>query len=214
MQQLRWTDPTRAFKRRTNEIIEAWAHLFDGAAIDMGCGDMPYREEMSARGTYLGVDIDGPADLTADLCRRIPLTKAGADCIAALFVLEHLARPHVFLSECFRILKPGGSLLLTVPFQWQVHGHPDDYWRWTESGISRALRAAHFHSVKVEPMTGFWLMWVLKFNQHTARKFNRGPFRWLWPFVWQGAASLAVVLDRWFVHPGETVGYAVVARKP
>jgi len=46
---------------------------------------------------------------------KIPLPSARMDAITALAILEHLEKPQEFLSECFRILKKGGVLILTTP---------------------------------------------------------------------------------------------------
>lgn len=37
------------------------------------------------------------------------------DCVTLLAALEHLSYPELILSECFRILKVGGRLLITTP---------------------------------------------------------------------------------------------------
>jgi 2-polyprenyl-3-methyl-5-hydroxy-6-metoxy-1,4-benzoquinol methylase len=46
---------------------------------------------------------------------KIPLEDSSADVVTSLAVLEHLDNPLFVLKEIFRILKPGGSLLLTTP---------------------------------------------------------------------------------------------------
>jgi SAM-dependent methyltransferase len=46
--------------------------------------------------------------------------------------------PDEFLGEIMRVLKPGGKLLLTVPFVWDEHEQPYDYARYSSFGL-RAL---------------------------------------------------------------------------
>jgi SAM-dependent methyltransferase len=57
------------------------------------------------------------------------------DCIVCNAVLEHVPHPHLALYELYRVLKPGGSLWLEVPFLQAYHAHPHDYWRCTLPGI-------------------------------------------------------------------------------
>ena len=46
------------------------------------------------------------------------------------------------IKEMTRVLKPGGVLLLGVPFRQAIHMAPQDFWRFTEFGIRHLLRDA------------------------------------------------------------------------
>jgi SAM-dependent methyltransferase len=51
----------------------------------------------------------------------MPFQDGSFDLISAAAVIEHLSKPHEFLRECRRVLKPGGLLILTCPapfFDW------------------------------------------------------------------------------------------------
>jgi 2-polyprenyl-3-methyl-5-hydroxy-6-metoxy-1,4-benzoquinol methylase len=50
-----------------------------------------------------------------DIGDRIPLENESVDCVTLLAVLEHLENPKKILSESNRILKTGGSVLITTP---------------------------------------------------------------------------------------------------
>lgn len=55
--------------------------------------------------------------------------------ITCFEVLEHLHSPHLAISELFRVLKPGGVLLVSTRFIFPVHAEPNDYYRFTEHGL-------------------------------------------------------------------------------
>jgi len=51
----------------------------------------------------------------ADITKGLPVRSSEFDNVVMLAVLEHLAEPKPVLSEAFRILSPGGSLIMTWP---------------------------------------------------------------------------------------------------
>ncbi len=55
--------------------------------------------------------------------------------IECMSVLEHVRRPWLLTANIEAALAPRGSIFITVPFVWKVHGYPDDYWRMTISGV-------------------------------------------------------------------------------
>jgi hypothetical protein len=77
----------------------------------------------------IGPDIDGAV---LDAKQESLGTFAHIECMS---VLEHCRRPWLMAANIERMLIPGGTLFVTVPFIWRVHGYPDDYWRFTISGV-------------------------------------------------------------------------------
>lgn len=51
----------------------------------------------------------------ADLNKVLPVDSASQDCVIAYSVLEHLLMPCHFLTECHRVLRPGGRLVILTP---------------------------------------------------------------------------------------------------
>ncbi|MEK7458133.1 MAG: class I SAM-dependent methyltransferase [Patescibacteria group bacterium] len=95
-----------------------------GVFVDIGC-DQPQvlidrvSEEMK---TCIGLDsvvephaYKNVKILHQDLKKKITLPSNSADVITILAVLEHMKHPNEIIGECFRILKPGGVLLITAP---------------------------------------------------------------------------------------------------
>jgi len=78
---------------------------------------------------------------------RFPPESVGT--VICLETLEHVKHPWLAVAEAFRILKPGGTLLVSMPFRLPAHDFPDDYWRLTRSGLEVLLRDAGFSEVDV-----------------------------------------------------------------
>ena len=51
----------------------------------------------------------------ANFNNKLPFRNASFDIVYSIEVIEHLRSPYDFLLECFRILKPGGKLLISTP---------------------------------------------------------------------------------------------------
>lgn len=125
-----------------------------GAVLDVGCGRKPYRRLTPAE-SYTGLDLDTPTNralATADVYYAggtLPFADASFDAVICSQVLEHVFEPEVFLREIGRVLRPGGRLVLTVPFVWDEHEQPRDYARYSSFGL-RALLERTGYSVEVQ----------------------------------------------------------------
>ncbi|PZN93523.1 MAG: hypothetical protein DCF31_12300 [Alphaproteobacteria bacterium] len=128
-----------------------------GNLLDVGCGAQVYRCLLPPAASYRGIDA---ADAKGRFGYDVPDTHyfvadewgvADASCDILLFteVLEHIADPAAFLARARRCLRPGGRVVMTVPFAARWHYIPEDYWRFTPSGLARLLDGAGFDQVDV-----------------------------------------------------------------
>jgi SAM-dependent methyltransferase len=201
------------------------SHRFKGTLYDLGAGQSPFKSFFLMHAQrYVAVDWSGSfhkteADIAADLNEPLPIGSGVADTVVSISVMEHLCEPQTMLNEAYRILKPGGQLVLQVPWQWWIHEAPYDYFRYTPYGLRYMLKKAGFVEVEVEAQSGFFTMWLVKFNYFTLR-FIRGSrlLRWtikalllpIW-YLDQKAAPYLDKLDKnW---SAESTGYFVTARK-
>lgn len=209
------------FNFLAHNINKRIARLFPykGRVIDLGCGTAPYKKDiLMVADEYIGVDWKksyhntSKVNVQADLTKRLPFDDEYADTIVCFQVMEHLPEPSFFLSECYRILKSEGNLFITVPFMWRVHEAPYDYYRYTRYGLEYLLKKNGFIGIDIKETTGFWQMWILKFNYHSNR-FARGPIKYFWWLIWWLGQILAPILDIYDRNLGECASYTVVARK-
>ncbi len=112
-----------------------------GDVLDMGCGMGPYRPLLTSIASYVGADIDdGPGvDAIIKPDSPLPFEDNSFDVVISTQVFEHVADINSCIAEIRRVLKPGGQLVASVPFIYQVHGAPHDYRRLSEYGARQLL---------------------------------------------------------------------------
>jgi SAM-dependent methyltransferase len=91
-------------------------------------------------------------DLVADVT-ALPLRNASVDRVASNSLFEHVAYPHRIIEETFRVLRPGGLMVVVMPFVWHRHGYPHDYVRLTPQFFERVCRETGFAEVVVDEDT-------------------------------------------------------------
>jgi SAM-dependent methyltransferase len=124
--------------------------------LDYGCADVPYRHFFPADAEFVPADIEGNphAALILNPDGMVPADDESFDAVLSTQVLEHVEDPALYLSECFRVLRPGGRMLLSTHGIFVYHPDPDDYWRWTCAGLQRAVRDAGFEIDRFEGVIG------------------------------------------------------------
>ncbi len=99
--------------------------LPDSYILDIGCGYYPQNlinlENKIVKA--VGIDKDTPDKsvsakislIKTEVSKTLPLPDNEFGCVLMLAVLEHLDYPEKIIHECYRVLKPGGRLIITIP---------------------------------------------------------------------------------------------------
>lgn len=117
-----------------------------GKTLDAGAGTLAYKPLfLNYASAYLSVDLRYRQGLKAvtDI-KELAFKNGSLDTIFCSQVLEHINLPQKAINEFYRCLKPGSSLILTVPHLSCYHELPCDYYRFTAAGISFLLTQAGF----------------------------------------------------------------------
>ncbi len=163
-----------------DNFLAKFSPLYTGTLYDLGAGESPYKDFFLQYAThYIAVDWSGSyhatkADIAADLNKPLPIDSSVADTVVSLSVMEHLCEPQMMLNEAFRILKPGGSMVLQVPWQWWIHEAPYDFFRYTPYGLNYLFEKAGFVDINIESQSGYFTTAILKWN-YFSNRLVRGP---------------------------------------
>lgn len=119
----------------------------EARVLDIGSGGSSYERYFPNR---LTVDID-PArkpEVIAD-AHQLPFDDACFERVLCTEVLEHLTDPARAIAEMYRVLAPGGMLILSTRFVYPLHDAPHDYFRYTRFGLEHLFR--EWHDVQIVP---------------------------------------------------------------
>ncbi|HJR58826.1 MAG TPA: class I SAM-dependent methyltransferase [Vicinamibacterales bacterium] len=114
------------------------AHASTGRTLDIGAQNGPYAGFFPNR---IALEIrPGPGVQIIGDAQALGVADGVFDVVLCTEVLEHLREPQRAIDEMFRVLKPGGTLLLTTRFLFPIHDAPNDYFRFTKYGLRHLLR--------------------------------------------------------------------------
>lgn len=114
-----------------------------GVLLDVAPQDHKGASPFFTRTAIQTLDIDPQSGAThvADLCRCSGTVGLEVfDYIVCTEVLEHTLQPFDAVSEMFAMLKPGGYVFVSTPFNFRIHGPLPDCWRFTEHGLRSLFR--------------------------------------------------------------------------
>lgn len=198
-----------------------------GRVLDVGCGLRQYESLLADRVTsYIG--MDWPAfpqrakpDVIGDAL-QMPFDAGCIDTVLATELIEHVPHPDWFLGEARRVLRAGGTLIVSVPFVEGLHEEPRDYYRFTPYALRLLLEGCGFSVERIWTKGGWWsvvLGSVLSQSLYDCANpvddtgKRRDGLRVMFVLPLCAAAQLvAYGLDRLFASRRYTLGYVVMAR--
>ncbi len=87
--------------------------LVRGTVLDVGCGDKSYHRLFPSL-KWTGLDIRPVGDIEADM-HKIPSDDESFDTVLCLDTLQFSLQPAQAIAEMWRVLKPGGHLIIAAP---------------------------------------------------------------------------------------------------
>ena len=156
-------------------LEEAAAKYASHDLVDIGCGQKPYQSIFSPYVTcHIGVDLEESPHGTSAVdiigsAYNTNLEDSTCDVVLCTEVLEHLEDPLCAIREMNRILRDGGTVILTVPFFWHIHEAPRDFYRYSEYGLRYLFEQGGFEIVELKPLSGY----IVTFTQLSIYFFKR-----------------------------------------
>jgi 2-polyprenyl-3-methyl-5-hydroxy-6-metoxy-1,4-benzoquinol methylase len=140
---------SRADRNRHRAAAKTLEGISGSKALDIGSGGGDFARIVARMGNHvttcdfavpaLDPSLDSAEKLPfvrLDLGQPLPFRESSFDLLTALEVIEHIADPYRFINELRRVLKPGGTLLLSLPNKLQVRSRV----RFLFSGLYKGLK--------------------------------------------------------------------------
>jgi len=134
-------------RKNVKFFLSSCADKYDGESIsllDIAPQDHEGAKEFFKKSRISTLDIDSNSGATfiADICKNNSeiIPDNYFDIIVCTEVLEHTLNPFLAIKEMKRMLKSGGLLLISAPFNFRIHGPLPDCWRFTEHGLKELLK--------------------------------------------------------------------------
>jgi len=187
--------------RLRTTIAKYFGSVRDGVVVDLGCGDSPYRPLFDRYAfRYIPCDLaGGKGEVILEPGRTIEIPSRSVQAVVSFQVLEHVWDVDWYLTEARRILRTEGHLLLSTHGTWFYHPHPDDFRRWTRSGLIREIESRGFLVLDVHAIVGP-LAWSSLFRCMALSVLLRGV-----PFIGPAIASLTTMLWNLWLRAADAI---------
>lgn len=200
--------------------IKKYAYYIKGVVLDAGSGDGNRYKSFFKFDKYLTLDVKPGcgADIAGSV-ENIPLENSRVDSIISTQVLEHVKNPAKAVNEFYRVLKPGGHCLITVPQLSELHEEPNDYFRFTKFGLEEIFGSSGFKIILIEKRGGFWTASFQMHIRYAIDLFNLNRHVWLAKifnlvFLIGGRLSILIdELDKSRANSKHAIGWLIIAQK-
>jgi SAM-dependent methyltransferase len=150
------TNPHWLVLKKRREIFQRWIANIPGSqlcVLDIGGRIQPYRPLLGDRiKAYVAVDLSR-TPLVSVLARgeELPFKNEQFDLVVCTQMLQYVPSPANLIHEVFRVVKPQGHLLLSIPGAYPIDS-AEECWRYLPAGLHHLL--ARFAQVKIEAEGG------------------------------------------------------------
>jgi len=185
--------------------LEPMSSYFSGRTLNAGCGNRDITETLKAFGATEVVNYDIASEIPGALIgplERMPFRTAEFDSILCNAVLEHVEAPEPVMREMVRVLRPGGHLMVAVPFLQPFHPCPGDFRRYTHTGMYKLGTDSGLEVLAIYPthtiaQTLGWIVWeYLEEKRSRLGKALMFPLLWCFTrYCWRSDASLTKTVN-------------------
>lgn len=114
-----------------------------GGTHEIGAGLVKNTLASGGLTDYHALDLDSGVDLLQ------PIKGKKYDLGLCMDLLEHTTNPFIVAKNIVDSLNKGAYLFVTVPFIWEIHLYPGDYWRFTQQGVVELFKEMELLEISI-----------------------------------------------------------------
>lgn len=162
----------------------------------------------------VNIDENAHPHVLANLIHSWPFRPESFHMIISTFVLEHLSDPKIFFQEAYFTLKPGGWLVISIPFIYHKHSSPSDYYRFTDDCLRHLFSTHGFEAIDIYPIGQGPFLACVSLVWPIIRLF------WIFPILislfldWLIGHFVTITNKGSWIATGYHLGYIAIGRKP
>ncbi len=180
------------------KVLEITAKLPKGRALDIPCGQGALAERLRAQGfeVFCG-DLDREWYRIADghfhqvdLNGNLPYRDQSFDYVTCVEGIEHLENPHLLIREIGRVLKPGGSVVITTPnimniksrLYFLLRSYFNNFRYFPQPSNQRELLSLHVNPIPFGELRYILNRYGFRIETVSCNRFTK-KYQWLMPFL-------------------------------
>lgn len=166
---------------------------FSGAVLNAGCGNRDITDILKRMGAESVTNVDIASTIPGAILSSLDslsLESGRFDTVFCNAVLEHVVSIDAVMAELKRVTKPGGRLVIAIPFLQPYHESPTDFRRFTAPGMRQLGERHGLTTLLVQPVHSItqtlgWILWAhLLDTGSRVRQILFWPLIWLMTRVW------------------------------
>ncbi len=179
------------FKKKMNEFVS----FEDKIILNVGSGNQILNKNFINIDFYPHENVDVVADAL-----NLPFRNEVIDCIVSRSFIEHIKSPSDFVKEIQRCTKKDGITVHSIPFLYPYHSSPQDYTRFTHSGIKNLFK--DFKELTLTNITGPFTLLVLILTDLLSSIFSlsNSRFKIFFYYIFLGLFFWLKYFDIFFIN--------------
>ncbi len=167
-------------RKELHDQIKRHAAIVRGRVLDVGAGSVGRYRNLFDCSEYVRLDRESTANVdVVGSPDAIPFPDGSFDSIVCTQVIGDIYDVQKAFLEFYRVLKPGGRILLTEALFDSMHDDPYDYWRFTRNSFRRLAEDAGFAVDAIEERGGYWSVRAQMLIRYLINRFDL-YHRWYW----------------------------------
>lgn len=201
--------------------IQRQSSFIGGRVLDVGAGEFSRYEGLFQCDEYIKMDKTSGENIDAiGNVENLPFPGESFNSIVCTQVLGDIQNPQQAVKEFFRVLKPGGTVLLTESQTNETHDEPHDYWRFTKFSLEYLFKQAGFTVVAMDQRGGYFTTRAQTMIRYLIDKYNlasRNISRRVMNKFFKAWTMFMIHLDKIdksLANRKHAIGWLIVAKKP